>query len=218
MLTKIYDIEFTNTWPYEKDVAVRVAAPDDPIVLLADNGHDRMHRTFLRFPDRHVSWALVEGASTYDHSLETFAARAGEIWVQVEYAIFTSRRRSDDVRLDGLRRRLRADGLAAIPFPPELRPDEHHIGAYEDAFHLFRLESDVRRQPFNVLYVSELSDIPLINHHTIPDDEDFAWVDAQVVTYGRYDALPTYGELLDRLGRYCGSFDGWFDVASTTDS
>jgi hypothetical protein len=214
MLRKIYDFEFLNQWPYEKDVAVRVAAEDEPIVLRTDGQNARMHRTYLRFPDRHVSWALVEGADPYDHSLASFAARVGEIWVQIEYAVFTSRKRSDDTRLDGLRRTLQAEGLDAIPFPPDLRPAAYHIGTYDDAFHTFRHEGEVRRQPFHVLYVSELGDLPIINYHTIPEDEDFTWVDAQVVTYGRYDALPTYAELLDRLARYCACFDGSIAAAS----
>jgi hypothetical protein len=217
MLIKIYGFEFPNSWPYAKDVAVRVATDRDPIVLEADDRR-RMYRTYLRHPDRHVSWALIEGIAPYDFAPESLAARVGEIWVQIEYSLFSSRQRAADVRLHRLRHTLRQDGLDALPFPPGLRSTEHHIGTHEDAFHTMRLEGKIRRQPFNVLYVSELSDLPIINDHTIPEGEDFAWVDAQVVTYGRYDTIPTYGELLDRLGRYCSGFDGWFDAALPTAS
>jgi hypothetical protein len=217
VLIKVYQFEFPNSWPYAKDVAVRVAVDHDPIgIAVASADQDRMDRTYRRFPDQHVSWAFIEGFDPYDHAPESFAARVGEIWVQIEYSLYSSRHRADDARLERLRRTLREDGINALPFPPELRPDEHHIGTYKDAFHTLRLEGTVSRQPFHVLYVSELGDIPIINDHTIPEDIDFAWVDAQVVTFGRYDALPTYQELLDRLDRYCGIFDGWFDQASPT--
>lgn len=209
MLKKIYEIEFVNQWPYEKDVAVRVADAGQPITLVADDRHGRMHRVYDRFPDRHVSWALLGGFDRFDHALESFAARVGEIWVQTEYALFSSRRQSDDARLDSLRRTLRTDGLDTIPFPPDLRPEAFHIGSYNDAFHTFRHEGSLLRQPYHVLYVSELSDLPIINHRTIPDDVDFAWVNAQVVTYGPCDTLPTYQQLLDRLGRYAQALDAW---------
>jgi hypothetical protein len=211
MLKKIYDIEYINKWPYEKDVGVRVANDDDPIVLDDDDSDDRMHRAYLRLPDRHVSWAIIEGLPRYDHAPDAVDPRFGEIWVQIEYTIFTSRRRGDDTRLERLRRTLRKGGLDAIPFPPGLRPDQLHLDGYTDAFHTLRLEGELTRQPFNVLYVSRLSDIPPINHHTIPEDRDFAWVDVQVVTYGRYDAIPTYRELPNRLDHYCGCFDGLID-------
>ena len=77
MLIKVYEFEFLDAWPYAKDVAVRVAADRDPIVL-ADDDRSRMYRTYLRHPDRYVSWGLIEGFDPYDHAPESFAARAGK--------------------------------------------------------------------------------------------------------------------------------------------
>jgi hypothetical protein len=131
--------------------------------------------------------------------------------VQIEYVIFGSHRRQDDQRINRLRKKLKKKGLDAIPFPAEIRPQAHHIGTYNDAFHSHRLEGDLPRSPFHILFVSEISDIPTINSHTIPEDIDFAWVSVQVVTYRPYQTIPTYRELLATLDQYAACFDGAID-------
>jgi len=211
MPLKVYEILHTNSFPYEQAVAVRVAEPGDPITLDTDQDNKRMHRVYRRHPYQHISWGLVEGFDQFNYAPEVVGGRDGEIWVQVEYVIFGSHHRPDDQRIKRLRKNLKKKGLAAIPFPAEIRPQAHHIGAYNDAFHSLRLEGDLLRSPYHILFVSEISDVPVINDHTIPEDIDFAWVSAQVVTYRPYQTIPTYRELIATLDQYAGCFDGAID-------
>jgi anti-anti-sigma factor len=72
---KIYEFEFKTSWPYEQPVAVHVAADTDPIILDTGNTNDGMYRTYLRYPDQHVSWALVEGLDPFSEAAEPLAGR-----------------------------------------------------------------------------------------------------------------------------------------------
>ncbi len=208
MPLKIYQIEYRNSFPYEQAVAVRIADLDDPITLDTQMDTDRMHRVYSRHPYQHVTWALVEGFDKYDYSAEKLAGKNEDTWVQIDYTIFGTHHRPDDKRIGELRQKLQKSGLKAVPFPAAIRPDSLHLDGYEDAFHSYRLEGDLHRKPYHLLYVSKLSDIPTINHHTIPEDLDFAWVTVQIATYRRYDTIPSYREILGRLEQYVASFDG----------
>jgi hypothetical protein len=211
MSLKIYEVEFKNSWPYEQPVAVRVAAEADPIILDTGNTSDRMYRIYHRYPDQHVSWALVEGLDPYCEELEPLAGRTDAIWIQIDYFIFDSHRQADDARLKKLRRLLQTKGLKAVPFPPDIRPEAYRIGVHEDAFHTLRLDDKLRREPFHVLHVSEISNIPIINDGSIPEGIDFGWVDVQVSTFRRYETIPVYRELLQHLRGYCGCLEGLID-------
>jgi hypothetical protein len=154
---------------------------------------------------------LVEGFEQFDYSPEGMCGRAGEVWVQIDYSVFGSLHRPDDKRIQRLRKKLKSKGLDAIAFPEDIRPTEVHVGGYKDAFNSRRLEGDLLREPFHVLYVSERGKYPIVNYGSIPEGVDFDWIAVEVSTYRVYESLPTYRELLTTLERYVDCFNGLID-------
>jgi hypothetical protein len=100
--------------------------------------------------------------------------------------------------------------LTPSTFPKDLRPGRVILQGDDEShpWDTLRLEGKTPPDhPTSAFIITEQSDLPYINNHTIPESIDHEFVHAAVVTYDFYETPPSYDELLNRLDKYCKWFD-----------
>jgi hypothetical protein len=208
---KRFQIREFNHWPYNAVESVMLVDRREPVIVPAGMQGDIHYRCYLRHPDQYL---FVASMQPYDPSWEKSEALEVSVYqlkveqplaMQIEYVLFESYLASDHAKLRPLLEEIKSGALTPESFPVSLRPDsvmttaKGAINPWQDR----RLDG---KQPpdhaVSVFYVTEKSELPYINNHTIPEHLDFDFVQAAVVTYDFYEVPPTYQILMNRLGKY----------------
>ena len=223
MLHKRFRVKNLTHWPYEEVLDVRVVAHDEPIELSVDDKVTSF-RIYLEHPRRYVEWALLvedDFYGSYEHAdtgANQLCDTANDVWLYVDYQLWHSQVRQDELPLKGLHKMLAEHGLSNLGIPEALRPSTFHIQNKDDSgpelpLPTKQLDCRFDKQSMNQFYVSDSSvnRCPIINFHTVPDElqEDFAFVYAGVATFNKISTLPTHQQLLATLEQHAK----WFDKA-----
>lgn len=213
---KLYQTRSINVYPYQDVISVRPVALDSLVEVDCDLRDHFAYRMYRPGHAQYVSVApieLLEEQWEWASGPETspFQLRASNRFaMQIEYVVFDSYRMTDHAVLQPIIDRIRKGSLTLADFPAAIRP-ERIIMEADDRSHpwdTLRLEgTQPPLQSTSAFYVSTPHELPIINHHTIPDGLDFDFVQAAAVHYVVANRLPIYGELLANLDRYCQWFD-----------
>lgn len=140
----------------------------------------------------------------------------GPLRLQFEYVLFRSYRAQDYALVEPVIDLVKGGGLEALRFPPDLRPDRALLVGDAEGDPAWAWHNELRPppdRPVTTFLISERSDIPFINDHTVPEHVDHQFVYAAVTAYGLFEAPPTYREALETLQRYCVWFDSVLERA-----
>jgi hypothetical protein len=214
---KLYRIKEINIWPYEDVVSVTPVDRNARATLTVDFADGTKYRVYRRHPNQFIDLAPME---TYDESWEgaddgreispyrLFADRP--LAMQIEYVLFHSYKAADYSKLHGLIENIKKGILTPSAFPKDLRPARVILHGDDEShpWDSLRLEgTKPPDHPTSAFIITEHSDIPYINNHTIPECIDYEYVHAAVVKYEFYKTPPTFDELLKRLDKYCEWFE-----------
>jgi hypothetical protein len=214
---KLYKVKNIHIWPYEDVASVAFVERKARATLAVDFTQAAKYRLYRRHPDQFIELAPIE---TYDESWEgadngreispyrLFAHRP--LALQIEYVLFQSYRAADYPKLQGVIEQIKKGILTPNSFPKDLGPTRVILHGDDESHPWETLHTDGKQppdHPTSAFFITEQSDLPYINNHTIPESIDHQFVHAAVVTYDFYKTPPTYDELLNRLDKYCKWFD-----------
>jgi hypothetical protein len=196
-------VEF-DRWPYEGVQSMGEDELDAPIQTTTNLLRGTKYRCFPGRSNQSIEWGLlshnINGGMVEDEDgnalVSTEVALPSELWVQIEYRVFHSTRRRDDIRITAFRNHLMACGCRAPGPLSEVLPSEAKIGTASDPYFQWYEMGEPPEGSTTYAFVSSIGDIPYINAHTIPPDADYQLVLASVVDLKKYERVPSYRLLL----------------------
>jgi hypothetical protein len=217
---EVYRVESFYRWPYESLMSRLIAKPTDKIFLDCSLVSGTQYRCQSSNPHQFITWGLVghnylDGENFEDENGNALTSENVEppddIWIQIEYVLFHSTRRTDDARLDPFRKHMMAEGLESIRLPVELVPEHLVVGPRNDPWSDWYDMRERTKSARRSLCISTITNIPYINVHTIPEGEDYELVQASICDYQQYYKSPTYSQIFNIFDSY---YDWFMSVSS----
>jgi hypothetical protein len=208
---EVYRLETLDVWPYESLISALVAKPNDEIFLNCNLVYGTKYCCQSMQSNQFINWGLVghnflDGENFEDelgNSLGSAQVEAPEvIWIQIEYVLFHSTKRRDDIKIDPFRKSIMAKGVEGINLPTNLIPKQANIGYKNDAWWDW-YEMNTRKE-FTIcsLYISSITNLQYINAHTIPQSLDYGHSEVSIIDYISYNRPPKYSEIFDNFDIY----------------
>jgi hypothetical protein len=216
----IYRVQAFHHWPYESTVSHVSVAPADDLFLSCNLVSGTKYRCHSSNSAQFISYGLVghnflDGASSEDARgnplRSSNVALPNQLWIQVEYTLFHSTRRSDDRKISSFRRAVLARGIAGLGLSTDCAPEDVSVGHFNDPWFDWYEMQDAVQTPGRFLYISAIDNLLYVNAATIPQDEDFGFVEASIYDYRPYTRPPSYLDLFSRFDVYSSWFRSMSD-------
>jgi hypothetical protein len=218
----VFRVVDLDRWPYEGIESTVIGNLDDPIHLITSLRTGTKYRCVPFGSNQAIDWGLlshnINGGKTEDANgnalISTNVRLPDELWIQVDYKLFHSTRRHDDVFITSFRNNLMSGQCA----PPQLWGKEQavqiEVGSLNDPWFEWYEMGTPPSGEVTYAFASSVSQLQYINAHTIPEGVDYQLVLASIVDLRAYRQPPTYRELLKNFDLVkewflsCGGEDG----------
>lgn len=218
----VFQVVNLDRWPYEAIESTVNGNLDDPIHLVTNLQVGTKYRCIPSKPNQSIDWGLlshnINGGKSEDANgnalISTNVRLPNELWIQVDYNLFHSTRRHDDVSITLFRNNLMSGQCISLQLWGKEQAVQIQVGSLNDPWFEWYEMGTPPSGEMTYAFASSVSPLQYINAHTIPKGVDYQLVLASIVDFRAYRQPPTYRELLqnfDLLNEWflsCGGEDG----------